>query len=221
MNIFVVNAYKDRQTKYLADVRYQLFPAVWWEDVTQDQVDKHHFYHNAKLEYRKKVVACSLSHKKLLLKIIQEDLKNTIIIEDDAIFDFDRLDELKDLKNFTYLGGEITSKLMKNMKQFEKEDKQQLISELSVGINKIDHKIFKIGQTCGYFVPNARVAQEILSNIPHGNKEKAIDTELVFLQRKEKITDFIFPPLVKLNVEEAKKGFTYSNYTLASDQEFY
>ena len=112
-------------------------------------------------------------------------------------------------------------KLMKNMKRFEKEDKQQLISELSVGINKIDHKIFKIGHACGYLVPNATVAQDILSNIPHNNKEKAIDTEYVFLQRKEKITDFIFPPLVKLNIEEAKNGFTYPTYTLASNQEFY
>lgn len=221
MNIFVVNAYENRKTKYLADVRYQLFPAVWWKNVNEEETKKYYFRHNAKMELRKKIVACSQSHKNLLLKIIQENLKDVIIIEDDAIFDFSRLNELKDLKEFTYLGGEITSKLMKNMKQFEKEDKQQLISELNVGINKIDPKIFKIGQTCGYFVPDATCAQDILSNIPNGSKERAIDTEYIFLQRKEKIKDFIFPPLVKLVVSEAKQGFTYSNYTLASDQEFY
>jgi len=219
MRIFVVNAYVDRIQKY--DERYELFPAIWWEDVTEEETEKYYFRHNAKIELRKKIVACSQSHKKLLLKIIQENLEDVIIMEDDAILDFSRLDELKGLKEFTYIGGEITSKLMKNMKQFRDEEKADVIQGLAKGLNKIESDYFKIGQTCGYFIPNADVAQHILSNIPNGEKERGIDTEYIYLQRKGIINDFIFPPLVKLYVPDAKKGFTYSNYTLASDQQFY
>ena len=75
MRVFVINAYPERRDKY-DDERYELFPATWWKDVTDDEVKRYHFRHNAKLEYRKKVVACSLSHRNLLLKIIIEDLKD-------------------------------------------------------------------------------------------------------------------------------------------------
>jgi hypothetical protein len=219
MRIFVINAYDDRMEKY--NSKYELFQAVWWEDVTEEETKKYYFRHNAKMELRKKIVACSQSHKKLLLKIIQENLEDVIIMEDDAILDFSRLDELKGLKNFTYIGGEITSKLMKDMKKFRDEEKADVIHSLCKGVNKIEPEYFKIGQTCGYFIPNAEVAQKIHSNLPNGEKERGIDTEYIYQQRRGIITDFIFPPLVKLYVPDAKKGFTYSNYTLASDQSEY
>ena len=116
MKVFVVNAYKDRKEKY--DERYELYPAVWWENVSEQQVERYHFRHNANMEYRKKVVACSLSHKNLLQKIIDEDLKDIIIIEDDAMIDkWDRLEELEDVNEFCYIGGDITSPLLKDMKR--------------------------------------------------------------------------------------------------------
>ena len=221
MRIFVVNAYPERKEKYLSDKRYELFPAVWWENVSEEEVDKYHFRHNAKLEYRKKVVACSLSHKKILLKIIQEKLENIIIIEDDALIDFERLDELRNINEFIYIGGDVTSPLLKNMKYFKENDKQELQNLFMKGINEIDPEIFKIGQTAGYFVPNFKVAQAILSNIPHGKKERAIDTEFIYLQKKKIINKFLFPAISVLYLEDAKNGFTYSNYKLYDNQKFY
>ena len=103
MRVFVVSAYEDRKEKY--DERYELYPAVWWSDVKDEDVERYHFRHNARLEYRKKVVACSLSHKRLLQKIIHEDLKKVVIIEDDALIDkWNSLDELENVKEFTYIG---------------------------------------------------------------------------------------------------------------------
>ena len=81
MRVFVINAYADRKDKYLSDSRYELYPAIWWENVSDDNLDDYYFRHNAKKEYRKKVIACSKSHKQLLLKIIIEDLKNVLIME--------------------------------------------------------------------------------------------------------------------------------------------
>ena len=106
MTIFVVNAYEDRKEKYLNDDRYELYPAIWWENVSDEDVEKYYFRHNANMDYRRKVVACSESHKSILMKIIKEDLKDTFILEDDAIIeDWDKLDELKGFQDFCYIGG--------------------------------------------------------------------------------------------------------------------
>ena len=221
MRVFVVNAYEDRKSKY--DERYELFPAVWWEDVTDEDVERYHFRHNAKMDYRKKVVACSLSHKKLLQKIIDEDLKDVCILEDDAVIDnWERLYELENVNEFCYIGGDITSPFLKDMKKFKEEgEKENVRYCCQKGINVIDTDVFKIGQNCGYFIPNKEVAQMILSNIPNGKKERAIDTEYIALQKKGKITKFIYPAIVTLYIADAKKGFTYSTYKLYDDQWLY
>ena len=222
MRVFVINAYEDRKEKYDEDERYEIFPAVWWEDVTEEQLQRHHFRWNAKIELRKKIVACSLSHKRLLQKIINEDLKDVFIIEDDVLIDFHRLDQLQDIKEFCYIGGNFGSPLLKDNLEFTKGGKKDSLREsLSKGINVIDPKEFRVGHTCGYYIPNRTVAQDILTNIPHGKKDLAIDAEYIFLQKKGKITKFIYPAIAKLYIPDACKGFTYSTYKLQDDQFFY
>ncbi len=222
IRVFVVNAYENRKYKY-DEERYELFPATWWTDVTEEQVERYHFRHNAKIEYRKKVVACSLSHKRLLQKIIDEDLKKVVIIEDDAMIDkWNRLKELEDVNEFCYIGGDITSPFLKDMKQFkEGGEKENVRYCCQKGINTIDPKTFKIGQTCGYYIPNASVAQMILSNIPNGKKERAIDNEYISLQKKGNISKFLYPAIATLFLKDAKEGFTYSTHKLYDDQTLY
>lgn len=220
MRVFVVNAYEDRKEKY-DEEKYEIFPAFWWEDITEEQVEEYHFRHNAKMEYRKKVVACSLSHKALLYKIINEDLKDVFILEDDAIIEkWDRLKELQGSKEFCYIGGQINAPLMKDFKKFE-DIKDSVRENFCKGINVIDTKEFRLAHACGYFVPNKRVAQDILSNIPNGVKERAIDTEYIALQKKGKITKFIYPAIATLYLPDASRGFTYSTYKLYDDQYLY
>jgi hypothetical protein len=60
-----------------------------------------------------------------------------------------------------------------------------------------------------------------LSNIPNGTKERAIDTEYISLQKKGKITKFVYPAIATLYIPDAKKGFTYSTYKLYDDQWLY
>ena len=220
MRIFVINAYEDRKEKY-DEEKYEIFPAVWWEDVTDEDVERYHFRHNARLEYRKKVVACSLSHQAVLGKIINEDLKDVFIIEDDAIIEnWDRLKELEGCKEFCYIGGQINAPLMKDFKKFE-DIKNSVRDNFCKGINVIDPKEFRLAHTCGYFIPNRRVAQDILTNIPHGKKERAIDTEYISLQKKGKITKFVYPAIATLYLPDALKGFSYSTYKLYDDQILY
>ena len=220
MRVFVVNAYEDRKEKY-DEERYELYPAIHWTDVKDEDVERYHFRHNARLEYRKKVVACSMSHQELLQKIINEDLKDVFIIEDDAIIEkWDRLKELEGCKEFCYIGGQINAPLMKDFKKFE-DIKDSVRDNFCKGINVIDPKEFRLAHTCGYFIPNRRVAQDILSNIPHGKKERAIDTEYIALQKKGKITKFVYPAIVTLYLPDANKGFSYSTYKLYDDQFLY
>ena len=220
MRVFVINAYEDRKEKY-DEERYELFPAVWWEYVSEEQVAEYHVRHNAKMDYRKKVVACSESHKQLLQKIINEDLKDVFILEDDAIIHkWDRLKELQGCKEFCYIGGQINAPLMKDFKKFE-DIKDSVRENFCKGINVIQPEEFRLAHACGYFIPNKRVAQDILSNIPTGKKCRVIDTEYIALQRKGKITKFIYPAIVTLYIPDAKKGFTYSTYKLYDDQWLY
>ena len=220
MRVFVINAYPDRKEKYLKDKRYELFEAVQWKDVDHRDYN-YSFYHNACDNYMSKVIACSLSHQKLLLQIMQDDLEEVIIIEDDTILDFDRLDQLKDINEFCYIGGDLTSPLLKDMRTFKKEEKIYYQGCLEEGINQIQPDNFKIGQTCGYYIPNPKVAEMILNNIPVRTKEKAIDNEYIYLQRKGLINKFIYPALATLHIPDAKKGFTYSSYKLYDNQLHY
>ena len=220
MRVFVVNAYENRKEKY-DDERYELYPAIWWEDVKDEEVAEYHFRHNANMTYRKKVVACSLSHKRLLKKIIHEDLKKVVIIEDDAIIEkWDRLEDLEGCKEFCYNGGQINAPLMKDFKKFE-DIKDSVRDNFCKGINVIDPKEFRLAHACGYYIPNRRVAQDILSNIPNGSKERAIDTEYISLQKKGKITKFIYTAIATLFLKDACEGFTYSKYKLYDDQTLY
>ena len=220
MRVFVINAYEDRKEKY-DEEKYEIFPAIHWTDVTEEQVAEYHFRHNARLEYRKKVVACSMSHQALLGKIINENLKDVFILEDDAIIEkWDRLKELEGFKEFCYIGGQINAPLMKDFKKFE-DIKDSVRDNFCKGINVIDPKEFRLAHTCGYFIPNRRVAQDILTNIPNGKKERAIDSEYIALQKKGKITKFVYPAIATLYLEDAKKGFTYSTYKLLDDQFLY
>jgi GR25 family glycosyltransferase involved in LPS biosynthesis len=220
MRVFVINAYEDRKEKY-DEEKYEIFPAIHWTDVTEEQVEEYHFRHNARLEYRKKVVACSLSHQAVLGKIINENLKDVFILEDDAIIEkWDRLKELEGCKEFCYIGGQINAPLMKDFKKFE-DIKDSVRDNFCKGINVIDPKEFRLAHACAYFIPNRRVAQDILSNIPNGKKERAIDTEYISLQKKGKITKFVYPAIATLYLEDACKGFTYSTYKLLDDQWLY
>ena len=220
MRVFIVNAYEDRKEKY-DEEKYEIFPAIHWTDVTEEQVEEYHFRHNANMTYRKKVVACSLSHQAVLGKIINENLKDVFILEDDAIIEnWDRLKELEGCKEFCYIGGQINAPLMKDFKKFE-DIKDSVRDNFCKGINVIDPKEFRLAHACGYYIPNRRVAQDILSNIPNGSKERAIDTEYISLQKKGKITKFIYPAIATLYLPDANKGFTYSSYKLYDDQFLY
>ena len=228
MNIYVINAYKERSNKY--DERYTMYPAKWWTDITDIEVEKLHFRYNCKIPLRKKITACCLSHLGMIQKIIDEDLKDVVILEDDTIIkDFELLkEEVKLIPNeFCYLGGQINSPLVKDYHTFTKEHKKAIIDHIRNDnniIQTIDTNIFRITHACGYYIPDKKVAIKLLSSIEEvykGRKLRAIDVMFYELQKKGIIKYFIFPAIGTLDLKDAKQGFTYSHYKLEDEQSEY
>tara|TARA_R110002126_G_scaffold60278_1_gene157140 strand:+ start:3293 stop:4687 length:1395 start_codon:yes stop_codon:yes gene_type:complete len=207
--VFVINAYPDRRAKY--DSRYTMFKAHWWEDISDETIDKYHFRYNCKKPLRQKIAACSESHRALLQHIVDNKLKKTIIIEDDAVVDFDRIKLLDKMKDICYIGGQMNTV---NVKDYGKLNKQECINKFVEGdFQTIDVNKFRITHNMGYYIPRWEQAAEILSLMPKAEKFRAIDVEFYYLQRLHKIRKFVYPAIATLNLVEAKKGFTYNNCT--------
>jgi len=219
MKTFVISAYPERRTKY--DDRYTIFDAYTPKDITNEIYDNYYFRYNAKPLYRKKVIACAESHKQVLKIIIEEDLKETIILEDDAVLDFSRIEELKGINEFCYIGGDIVALTLNKYNEFRKTKKEDIRQSLNTGLNTIDIENWRLAHACGYYIPNKEVALQILNSIPNLNKCRAIDKEYMLLQEKRIISKFIYPALVTLQMDEAKQGFNFSQYKLHSNQYYY
>ncbi len=229
MKVFIINGYADRTDKY--DENYKMFPARWWNTITDEELDKFHFRYNCKTELRKKICACTLSHLEMIKKIIDEDLKEIIICEDDCVIDdyelLKKTTELLPTDELTYLGGQINSPLVKDYSSFEKKDKQDIISSIR-NDNKLIHTIqpetFRITHACSYYIPNKKVATKLLSSIEEvykGRRYRAIDVMFYELQKRKIITKFVFPALGTLYLPDARRGFTYSTYKLNDNQKEY
>lgn len=228
MKVFVINAYTERSNKY--DERYTMYPAKWWEDITDEEVDKLHFRYNCKIPLRKKITACCLSHLGMIQKIIDDDLKDVVILEDDTIIkDFELLEEVIHLlpEEFCYIGGQVNAPLVKDYLSFTKESKKEVIDHIRNDnniIQQIDKNIFRITHACGYYIPNPKIAIKLLSSIEEvykGKKLRAIDVMFHQLQKKEIIKYFVFPALATLYLPDANQGFTYSTYKLEDEQSEY
>ena len=211
--IFVINAYPERTLKYLNDDRYTIWSAKTPEDISDEIVSKYHFRCNAKELLKKKICACSESHLSCIRHIRDHQINNAIIIEDDALINFDRISELEDIDEITYVGGMYHPLALKNIKDFNRPDS-------IMGINNIDPKEFLITNAHGYYIPNFNLC-DILLKQKNPLKRRAIDVEFKNLQKQNEIKQFIFPAISTLVMADAKTGFTWSQYKLKDDLTFY
>ena len=221
MYAFVINAYPERTKKY--GDKYTMFPAVWWETVSDATLEKYHFRYNCNIELRKKITACSESHLNLLKKIVDEKLDKIIILEDDAIIeDWSEIRKILKCKEFCYLGGQLNSL---KVSEYGKLDTDAVRSSLTNdNINTIETEKYRITHNLGYYIPSYKIAQEILQNIPKAKKHRAIDVEFFTLQQKKIISKFMYPAIATLYLPDAQNGFTYgdkTSYSLKDNQQYY
>ena len=143
--------------------------------------------------------------------IYENNINNCIVIEDDALIDFKRINELKDIKDFCYIGGRLQAPILKKDKVFQEEFNKEIFSNQK--LNKINPNEFVIVGGHGLFYENYKVAKQIYEDIKSQKRIHIIDVELKRIQKKrpELINQFVFPAISTLHLPDATNGFTYNN----------
>ena len=209
--VFVINISDERWEKYLSlNDRYIRFKGVVGSELDLEAYDKYVFYWNKNEKAKRSTIGCAESHLSLMRHIISNKLDNVIVIEDDALIDFERLNELDDVKGFCYIGGGFQSTILKNDKSFQKE----IIKETyyTQKIHKIDTEKYIITGGHGYYFDTWKTTKEIYDDIKSQKRKRAIDVEFKRIQKKSTlINQFLFPAISTLHLEDAMAGFTYND----------
>lgn len=203
-NVFVITINNNRFEKYKNNKIYKKWNGVIGKNLDSEFVDNTYItMWNASKNHKHNVAGCSESHLSLMKYIIDNNINKTIILEDDAILDIDRLKELDNINDFCYIGGRLQPPILSNKLNV---DKSLFIN----GLNKIDNNIFTISGGHGYYFPTAEITKKIYNNIMNKSKRRIIDGEFRILQKKKIINYFIYPAISTLYLEDARNGFTYN-----------
>ncbi len=216
INIFVINISDERWERYKDDERFNRWIGCDGQKLDAKFVEQNYVcMWNAREKHKRSVAGCSESHLSLLRHIYENQIDDVLILEDDTVIDFDRLSELKDIKEFCYLGGRFQGSSLKHKPH---------TGILFDGLNTINPSTFTITGGHAYYIPTYDIAESLYINIMTRTKRRAIDAEFRRLQKGGKIKKFIYPAIVELYLPHANNGFTYnhnSNYKLKDTNKFY
>ena len=214
MKVFVVNISDQRWEKYSKDPRYTRFKGVDGnKELDPDWVDHHyHFRYNCSRRLRMSIAGCSESHIKVLKHIRDNKLDNCIIIEDDTLLDFSRINELNNVDDFCYIGGQIKSLKLKDEKIF-------IRPEIKDGFQTINKEEYRVSGAFGYYIPNHLQTGILLTH--SYCKRRGIDCEFMLLQKKNVLKKFIYPAIVRLYMPDAVNGFSNPQMKLKNDLLYY
>ena len=211
--VFVININEDRWKKYSenTDNIYSRFQGVVGTQLDIETYGNYVFYHNKSEKARRGAIGCSESHMNIMKHIIENKLNNVIVIEDDAVIDFSRLDELDDVKGFCYIGGRFQAPILKNDRLFQKEFNKEKF--LTKKIHTINPEEFIIIGAHGLYFENFNVAKDIFDDIDSRARRHISDAELKRIQKKKPnlINQFIYPAISTLHLPDAQNGFTFAN----------
>jgi len=223
--VFVININEDRWKKYSADTNniYNRFKGVDGSQLDLEKYDHYVFYWNKTEKSRRGAIGCSESHMSIMEYIFENKINNAIVIEDDAVIDFSRLNELDDVKGFAYIGGRFQSPILKNDNVFQKEfNKEKFLTQK---LNTINPEEYIIIGAHGLYFENYNVAKEIFNDIQSQKRRRISDAELKRIQKKrpELIHQFIYPAISTLHLPDAQNGFTFADtsYKLKDNNYYY
>ena len=174
---------KGRMSKYKNPTR---IPAIVGKDAPKPFKDRFQLRYNTGDKKVAGIIGCFASHIKVLNKIIKENLKNVLVLEDDSSEITKLPTGLKDFPNAVYLGGWIVQPKIKDINKSVNKNK------FHKGINKIDYNKFRILETRAYFVPNKQEAKRMLDIIHSAPKLKNVD---IFFSKNQMIKYFYYPAL--------------------------
>ena len=190
--VFFINLPKEKKRRYHNfDESMELVKAVTREEVPEEIKKKMVSYHNIAPENHLGKCACWMSHYRTIKKIADSRYKHgCVILEDDAVGSLDK-EVFKSLPKdgITYLGGffapvKITDtgkeKVEEEVEVEGEEEDLTVPKELypSVeGLNELgdDRKLL---MTMSYYIPNHKVAQELIDYLDSKDRLRAIDVML-------------------------------------------
>ena len=214
--VFVININEDRWKKYSEDTSniYHRFQGVVGAELDLASYDHYVFYWNKTEKSRRSAIGCSESHMSMMKYIFENKINNVIVIEDDALIDFNRLHELDDVKGFCYVGGRFQSPILKYDNVFQKEFNKEIF--LTQKLNKINPEEYIITGGHGYYFENYNIAKDIFDDIRSQKRQRAIDVEFKRIQKKRPnlINQFIYPAISTLHLPDAENGFTYNKESI-------
>ena len=149
-----------------------------------------------------------------------------LIIEDDAEINFSRLRlAMKDVHRFNdsiiYFGGTLhPPDTFKNKKWYGTIDSLRKSFQKNK-FNKIDSSKYRILGGQGYYFPTWDTVDKLLNEVGKKNKIRALDSEMVKLQRKGIIKYFYYPAISYLNIKDAMKGVHAGYFDTQRNMEFY
>ena len=209
--IFVINLRRDKEkwSKYKKDERYIRFSACNGVEMSKENpyFDKLQIMWNAADRKKKCTAGILNSHMSIIKRIVKQKINQALVIEDDAVIDFKMLEKIN-LNNLPqdsiiYFGGTLHPPDTFKNKTWSHD---QTIKSFKKGINKIDIKKFRILGGHGYYFPTWETAKDLLEKVDTKKKMRALDSEMVKLQRTGDIKYFYYPAVSYLKMEDAKKG---------------
>jgi GR25 family glycosyltransferase involved in LPS biosynthesis len=209
--IFVINLKRDGEkwSKYKKDDRYIRFSACNGVEMSKENpyFDRLQIMWNAADRKKKCTAGILNSHMSIIKKIVKQKINQALVIEDDAVIDFKMLEKIN-LNNLPqdsiiYFGGTLHPPDTFKNKTWTHEE---TIKSFKKGINKIDSKKFRILGGHGYYFPTWETAKDLLDKVDTKKKMRALDSEMVKLQRSQDIKYFYYPAISYLKMEDAKKG---------------
>ena len=188
MNVYVLNldSAKDRWEAYEGK-GFNRWKATHYDDLADDHpifADMVSMYNINPVEHNAKC-ACYMTHVSLWEHIVKHDLKNVLVLEDDAhqVGDLPDPEDLPKGNSLTYLGGiTYNNRLTDGPKPMEFKE----------GINEIIKADFRMIMLLSYFIPNRRVAYKLLQSVRERGRPRAIDT----MVRDAYVSQYLYYPAV-------------------------
>ncbi len=240
--IYVINLKKDKDKwkKYKEDYqkgkvdRYSaclgLDPQTKYRSDFKRNEKKLQIMWNAAERKKKCTAGILTSHLGVVKKIHQQKKafpkQGVLIIEDDAQVNFSRLklamkkvNQYKD--SIIYFGGTLhPPDTFKNKKWYGDIDKLRKTFQINE-FNTIDSSKYRILGGHGYYFPTWETVDNLLKEIEKKPKIRALDSEMVKLQKKGFIKYFYYPAISYLNIEDAKKGIHAGYFDDKRTMEYY
>ena len=140
----------------------------WRTDLElMDKLPYYRFMPTCNIRTKLPRMAVNEGHLNMLKKIVNEKLTNIIILEDDSVIDYSKinkfLEESKDIDGLLYVGGAFNYSKIKDWSNRKPHISEYMKDKPIEGINKITEDIWVCG-CFGYFIKDYKIAEHILGN---------------------------------------------------------